>query len=260
VSRNRHNQLRVEQKTTFIRTITSALSIFLCFMVFHACKSLLPTKILPYSMVQYQKEKFVDKTEITVEQWAEFVFDGNLDRKPKEEISEQFLSHEVFYPTEKPDSLYRALGKIDYYELPVGFTYFDTLRYVELREILDFPITGITHDDALAYCAWRTSRYNDTNTDHTKQTIEFVLPDAVVYETVYPLNEKKYEETPIHRVNSRSSSLVNGFQVFGLQSNVAEMTATKGNIYGAPDILNLSTADDAPHQYIGFRCAGLVKD
>ena len=241
-------------------------------------------------MVEYQKEKFIDETEITVEQWAEFVFDGNEMHKPELSLIDGFAYAPLFYPSEEPDSLYRAFGKIHYFELPVVTEYFDTLNYAELRNILDFPVSGISYQSALAYCDWRTKKYNEKLTDHTKQTIHFVLPDSVVLQPLQKLHFQNSKDRKEPKANFESSEYgsrrdatskevganvgkqpvpvkslpPNEFGVYGLLGNVAEMTAQKGIAYGGSYKTNSAIIQQIPYQqpesWLGFRCVGLVKD
>ncbi len=239
-------------------------------------------------MVQYQEGKFIDESEITVEQWAEFVLDGHEARKPDSLISSQFSYHQIFYPSQPADSLYRAYGKISYYQLPVPFPYFDSLSYLELRSILDFPITGISFDDVQAYCAWRTERYNAKNTSHTKQTIHYTLPDSIViaqlselfienknhrpipianlsnahYQRTKDAPNKKVFETIGKQAVKTKSFPPNTHQVFDLYGNVAEMTNQKGKAIGG-SYQSQSTTPlyySQPENWLGFRCVGIVRE
>ena len=241
-------------------------------------------------MVEYQSEKFIDDTEITVEQWAEFVVDGNSQHKPNLELIQHFAYAPLFYPTSTPDSMYRAFGKLAYFDLPVVGEYFDTLNYIELRNILDYPISGISYESAIAYCNWRTNNYNGELTNHTRQSIRFVLPDSVVlqpFDELYLLNKRerkepkanfegvayeRWKDAPNTMVNEqigvqpvRSKALPpNKYGVFGLLGNVAEMTAHKGIAYGGSYETEASTLQrisyQGPQTWLGFRCIGLVED
>lgn len=272
-----------------MKNITTLFILMVGFALFQSCRSFLPTTILPYSMVEYQPGKFVDETEITVEQWAEFVFDGNEQHKPDSIISSQFSYHQLFYPPKQQDSIYRAFGKIDYFDLPVLSSYFDTLNYVQLRNILDFPISGIRYEDAVSYCQWRTEQYNQKKTMHTKKKIYFSLPDSVVLEPIPPLEvANKYDrKEPVANLSSarfeasrdapnkliakqigkqpiRAGALPpNEHGVYDFIGNVAEMTGEKGIAYGASyrstDTVLYNIAYTQPAAWLGFRCVGRVK-
>ncbi len=238
-------------------------------------------------MVQYEQGKWIDQSEITVEQWAEFVFDGNEKHKPKASISHQFAYHQLFYPNQEPDSLYRAYGKIGYYALPVIKTYFDTLNYKELRNILDYPISGISYDDALAYCAWRTEKYKQL-TDFTKQNIRFELPEPTSLTPLPSLTKLNKNNRPIPMANFKEAKYIrsgdapnnlvykqigkqpvavmsfdpNTAQVYDLNGNVAEMTKKEFKAIGGS--FNTSREDidhniyEKPEAWLGFRCVGIV--
>ena len=261
-----------------------------CLTLFASCKWLLPTQILPYSMVQYQKQKFIDETEVTVEQWGEFVFNGHGEHKPDSVISSRFAYHQLFYPTNEPDSMYQAFGKIDYYQLPVQKTYFDTLNYAELRNILDYPISGISYENAKAYCNWRTEKYNELRTPHTDQQIVFTLPDSVFLKPLVSVHgQNKHErKEPIANFQSaeyeqqrdaknklifnqigiqpvKATALQpNDYGVYGLQGNVAEMTNEKGLAYGGSYLTDNETIQGITYTrsetWLGFRCVGIVQE
>lgn len=241
-------------------------------------------------MVQYQPNHFVDDSEITVEQYAEFITDGNHNHKPDSSISKAFSYHSLFYPTQAPDSLYKALGKVNYYQLPVVKKHFDTLNYGELRQILDMPISGIAYEDAVAYTKWRTKKYNQERTSHTKQSIQFLLPDSVVLSkinTIYTSNQYNRRK-PLHNVKGASYEVKrdapnhkqyqaighqpiqvkklshNGYKVYDLVGNVAEMTSQKGIAYGGSYKASENNLQhiqyNKPEAWLGFRCVGVVKE
>lgn len=220
--------------------------LFICiiFLGLHSCKKLIPKGIFPYDMSQFEPGVFIDRTEITVEQYAEFVFDGNEIHRPNQKLTKEFRYHELFYPTQSPDSLYRALGKIDYYQLPVVFEYFDTLNYIQLRDILDFPITGISYDDAEAYTSWRTDKYNQLQTDHTKKKIKFSLPSSLDIDEEKPVNSEIYSEKNIYIVRSEKHAKKTVKNIYGLNSNARELTA--------------NSQERSPNSLTSFRCIGTV--
>lgn len=267
-----------------------SLIVLFVFIVLCSCKALLPKKILPYSMVQYQPNHFVDDSEITVEQYAEFLTDGNQKHRPDSSISKAFSYHSLFYPKQTPDSLYKAFGKVNYYQLPVVKAHFDTLNYAELRQILDMPISGVTYENAIAYTKWRTKKYNQERTSHTKKGIQFSLPDSVVFtkmNTIYTSNQYGRRK-PLYNIKGASYEVKrdapnkkqfeaigklpvpvkkfehNGYKVYDLVGNVAEMTRQKGVAYGGSyqtDEHNLQHIQyKQPEAWLGFRCIGVVTD
>ncbi len=173
----RKNKLGTSSKKYHIQLpfILKIFTVLFVITVLHSCKKFIPSNIYPYSMVKIGEGTFIDQTEITVEQYAEFVYDGNENHKPDSKITSQFKHHQVFYPSETPDSLFRAFGKIDYYNLPIPFEYFDTLNYSELRVILDRPVTGVDQENIESYIHWRTVKHNEIK--QSKQSISFRLVD-----------------------------------------------------------------------------------
>lgn len=90
--------------------------------------------IAPPNGVRIEKNIFIDKTEITNLNWLEYLY--YLYRDSTHAVYQQAL----------PDS-------------SVWLSYGDTVKtkhYLRYPPMRSFPIVGITHEQAKAYCAWRS--------------------------------------------------------------------------------------------------------
>ncbi len=135
-------------------------------------------------MLNIRNEILIDQTEVTVKNWLDFMFFNDLKEYPsfiqmkdlsEEEIAKlvsmkfdksllpvesemkQFVSHLISLDNKdlvaiqlKPD-----IGSYTYVTIPR-----DSLKNKKYREnirrLLDRPITGISYEQALKYCEWRT--------------------------------------------------------------------------------------------------------
>ncbi len=113
--------------------------------------------------VWVSKYKAIDETEITNLHWAEFLYYIKRD------------SSKLLYQQMQPDE--SKLPKEDYYSNPF-------FRF--------YPVVGITYEQAVIYCRWRTDVVTELTEKaiiskglqaHEKYTFEFRLPTEVEWET-----------------------------------------------------------------------------
>ena len=172
-------------------------------------------------------------------------------------------------------------------------------NYFSYHGTKHFPVIGISYEQALAYCAWRskmvTTHFNDVLKKEKKYKafadkkvlFEFSLPDELLWEKAaedglkieeYPFGQKIGIDTLSHfNVTTKSgnpkkepvecfnnSPNKNGF--YNLIGNVAEMVKEKGKSKGGsfahylPDCqIRNAIPYTKPEKWLGFRCACKVK-
>lgn len=161
-------------------------------------------------------------------------------------------------------------------------------RHVAYR---NFPVVGISYEQAVAYCKWRTERVKNHLTskkDFTHHNFEYRLPTKVEWERIaetstFSLNNNGKNEkgkyqiicahpdtigTPYPDVTVPVKSYQkNSLGIYNLLGNVAEMVNEKGISKGGGWKNNLEqcrVGKDAeyakPNAWLGFRCICVVKN
>ena len=235
---------------------------------------------IPPGTVQINDTLFADICEITNLAWQEYEFfiKSKYGALSKEHIASL------------PDTLcWRE--KISYNE-PYVIHYY---RHIAYRE---FPVVGISYEQANAFCKWRTERVKSFLTikkDFKNQNFEYRLPNKVEWEMlaesssqflsnngknekgVYSLNFIRYNVAEGIKkydcvVNSDVTAPVksywkNRFGIYNMLGNVAEMVSEKGISKGGSWINNLEdcrVGKEMPYQksasWLGFRCVCIKKN
>ncbi len=234
-------------------------------------------KFIPPGTSQITETFFADETEISNLSWLEYEFwtKTKYGKNSKEHIAML------------PDTLVWR-QKISDNEPYVQYYY----RHFAYR---DFPVVGIAHEQAVAFCKWRTERVKEFYYIKNKKeiNIEYRLPTKAEWEllsTVPPfyLNEpvnKKGEAMFNHRWMSDSlwqkhyekhksypdvtakvySYEKNQFGLYNIYGNVAEMVSEKGISKGGSwrNLLEECRAGKeipytAPTAWLGFRCVCVI--
>ncbi len=152
------------------------------------------------------------------------------------------------------------------------------------------PVVGISYEQAVAYCKWRsvfvTRLFNESlkqknkysSFENKKVAFQFSLPDEKMWQTaIQNQYEKSLKDTLIiiHNKCTRSnfkneplsafSNTPNALEFYNLIGNVAEMMAEKGKCKGGSYVHSFSESDpkttimySKPERWLGFRCACLV--
>ena len=227
----------------------------------------------PPGTVQINDTLFADETEITNIAWQEFEkWNASIyGKNSKEHLSTL------------PDTLVWR-EKNSFNEPYVQYYY----RHVAYK---NFPVVGISYEQVVAYCKWRTERVKTFLTLGKRfkyKDFEYRLPSKTEWEKLAEFsthvlnnngkNEKgKYQINCAHPdtigtpypdvtapVNSYSKSL---FGLYNMLGNVAEMINEKGVNKGGGWRNNLEqcrVGKDAeytkPNAWLGFRCVCIVKN
>lgn len=232
-------------------------------------------EVRPPGTVKIVENFFFDETELTNIDWREYVF---WMKKEYGEDSKEYLSS-------LPDTT--VWTKLDQ-----GFNEAMTKNYFSHPSFNSYPVVGISYNQAVHYCKWRTDRVKEMwalnfGKDNVPN-LEYRLPTktewALIANTGFkPLSKKakrKYKEmAPSFFLNIKQEEISNGsfytaptrsfhpnkHGVYHLFGNVAEMTAEKGIAKGGgwlhdyDDVMSDTNFEyTEPTAWLGFRCVAEI--
>jgi len=239
-----------------------------------ACLCLSFTKektFIPPGTVQINDTLFADEAEITNNAWQEYEFwtASIYGKNSKEHLATL------------PDTLVWR-EKNSYNEPYVQYYY----RHPAYKE---YPIVGVSYEQAIAYCKWRTERVKSVLTVKKIfkiQNFEYRLPSKTEWEKLAEtsslfLSNKGKNEKGAYQVNCAHPDTIgtpypdvtapvysywkNSFGLFNMTGNVAEMVSEKGISKGGGWRNNLEECrigKDAqytkPTAWLGFRCVCVI--
>lgn len=186
---------------------------------------------------------YVDQTEVLNIHWIEFLYFQEEGEKA------QFLPHESNQWFREPSLHYQ-------------------------------PITHISHEQAEAYCQWRS----EVVYKHTGLRVRYRLPTPEEWQMIAEaewnkLNQKKKAryarnlEAYVHEPHEEpfpalttADSPIRPMQLSHLFHNVSEMTSKKGLAMGGNNLvyenveeaMQTTFAYEGPHPYVGFRCVAEI--
>lgn len=261
-----------------IRNLLFLISVVLLFSSFY--KKPKKKKLIPPGTVQISETFFADQTEISNFSWREY----------ETWVKAKYGINSAEHLAVLPDTLvWRQLNSNN--ESYVKYYY----RHPAYK---DYPIVGISYDQAIAFCKWRTQRVKEFVYIRSKKEwdIEYRLPTKEEWETFsftvgspFHYNQTgKNEKGNIMLNHSRPlddtigvagtnddnadvtapvfSYWKNAFGIFNAFGNVAEMISEKGISKGGSWKHNLeecragkSIPYEKPTSWLGFRCVCVVK-
>ncbi|MDY0015326.1 MAG: hypothetical protein RBS13_03880 [Bacteroidales bacterium] len=198
-------------------------------LIFFITDSLCNFRVPPGTVLLDRKTStYMDAAEITVSAWAEYLF---WLKKEKGEQSEAYLS--AIPDSTTCEKLYGA------------FRYFSHPRF------RNYPIVGINHAQAIAYCQWRSDRVNENS---KKRKMLYVLPDVQDYQMAFDKQRKRKKIiSGIEAINPKKKKLK------GIGYNVQELTADSNVIVAGMEEGHLIFDDYRGISYtLGFRCKAII--
>ncbi len=227
---------------------------------------------IPPGTVKMAEGYFVDETEISNFNWVEYMYWHQ----------KKFGKESPEYIATLPDT--SVWGQLK--ELEANY-----LRHPGFR---DFPVVGVSHQQAVHFCKWRSKMVNtyiyirdnkveyhsDSTYDEAPQLFQYRLPTEEEWKQMaeFPLTEKamkkisksqeedcnfykKGEKGVINMLKPNHSYYPNSAGVYNIYGNVAEMISEEGYVYGGSWVHfkkdaknNNGIKYDQPTDWIGFRC------
>jgi formylglycine-generating enzyme required for sulfatase activity len=232
-----------------------------------------PKKFIPPGTVQITENFFADEVEITNFSWREY---ENWTKIKYGKFSPEHLA------TLPDTNVWR--NKISYNE-PYASYYYQHPAYK------NYPVVGISYEQAVAYCKWRTEKVKEFYRFRYKKEIdiEYRLPSKQEWEIIccsYPIymNNNGKNEKGFHTFNFADTSYSYGkngqipkeypdvtapvtsyarnmFGIYNTYGNVAEMLSEKGICKGGSWKHNFEecrAGKDIPYEkptaWLGLRC------
>ncbi|MDR2409810.1 MAG: SUMF1/EgtB/PvdO family nonheme iron enzyme, partial [Bacteroidales bacterium] len=187
---------------------------------------------IPVNVVPLDKtsNSYIDIHEVTIGDWNVFLnYIKSVD-------GESSLAYQGSFPN---DAICRQVYKVDDYMTNPAFQ--------------DYPVIGITYEQARSYCGWRTDNENRNKKKTNTTTYIYSLPTESDYQNAYDLQVKKTSVKSITPVNLKATELTN------IADNVREITANKKVVLEAgANGLRFENYSDA-NANLGFRCKLILK-
>ena len=234
-------------------------------------------KFIPPGTVQINDTLFADETEITNFAWQEY------ESWTKTIYGKDSKEHLATLPD---TTCWRA--KLSYNEPYVQYYY----RHPAYK---DFPVIGISYDQATNYCKWRTARVKSLlsiKKDYKNQCFEYRLPSKLEWENIAetsstilnnngknakgeymincisPLQNENQMATGTGDIIAPVKSYKKNFNgLYNLLGNVAEMVNEKGISKGGGwknTLEECRVGKDQeftkPNSWTGFRCVCVIKN
>ncbi|MDR0368551.1 MAG: formylglycine-generating enzyme family protein [Bacteroidales bacterium] len=130
---------------------------------------------------------------------------------------------------------------------------YKTENYLNNPELQNYPVVGITLQQAKRYCSWRTDYENRNKKKSNTSSYLFSLPTESEFQNAYDAQKTKTSVNSLTSVNTKSKELT------GLSDNVNEMTANGKTVIGAASNgLRFGDYTNADAM-LGFRCKVIVR-
>ncbi|MDR1793268.1 MAG: SUMF1/EgtB/PvdO family nonheme iron enzyme [Bacteroidales bacterium] len=190
-------------------------------------------------LIDKEKKIYLDKTEITVNQWFEYYTD----------IKSRYSEQTAQYSLSVPDTaLFRQIygfsffGYLDSTEIPTV----KKERKILQKKVATLPMSCFTHRQAMAFCQWLTQKVNkELKSQKKTYQLTFSLPTVADYQNAFS-RAKITQNVPL-------SPCVKGSKIMGLTDNVSEYSSDFQQIICGVENKTIKTTSSTA-QPIGFRC------
>jgi formylglycine-generating enzyme required for sulfatase activity len=170
---------------------------------------------------------YIDMNEITVANWREFLY----------WTSEKYGKESAEYGSKLPDSMV-----IQTYQ-----------PHWEHPSFASYPIIGISYEQAIEYCKWRTNVVNEyLKSKKLKYTVSYSLPTETDLQEAFKQQKNKTNATELTHIAYKNKKLIN------IADNAQELTANKTVLHGEHSATLQFTPYQGPNNIIGFRCVAEI--
>ena len=251
------------------------------------CTSLYSNGQIPYGMVQLKDSVYLQEHEVTNAEWIEYIFYFN--RPLASQLNIDHLSQAQVTADRLPDANMNGSSSVKkLFNFDSGFAIIDNADIFITRQaiavpkgvlqtmvrdtliyLLNQPVTGISRDQALAYCHWVGQLINHDFKTHYEST----LPSSAMYQ--YVLSNRNRKDTPWlngrkpikkdkapaikSRINQVNFDHPDNFGVHALWDNAQEILRDGKVITGYKEDKIIAQDIPVPNSTTGFRCACEVK-
>ena len=242
-----------------------------------------------YYMERMDDSTFIDIEEVSVADMMAFVLEDSSMAMPEPEVVQELPYGPLFYGIRSgstrtvkgwPRGGPRVTATVSNDSVATKAQRF------RARRLMDYPIAGITYEQAMAYCAWRTKHHGAYQ--RVEGEVVFQLPSPEEYERLlsvrdstgggcpafnyscqpcHPQFKGKHafihagsELTPVDGYHTDSLGLLN------IRGNAAEMTSVRGIAKGGCYALPAREASPhavqyyhKPEPWLGFRCVARIR-
>ena len=130
---------------------------------------------------------------------------------------------------------------------------YKTDNYLTNPELQNYPVVGITYNQARWYCSWRTDYENSNKKKSNAGTYIYSLPTETDYQNIYDVQKVKTSVKTISEVNTKSKEMT------GIADNANEITENNKVVTGAgANGLRFENYSEAGVM-LGFRCKVVIQ-
>lgn len=231
------------------------------------------------------------QTEVTLHEWVDFIANNGFDPSlyPKNAYLSDSWTRLIFDDLKNKGNFKHLMEKrvSVYHQNQISIwlkrdALFDSLKKSQVIP-LNSPITGITFDQAVRFCKWKEQLINNDRDDSKK--IQIGLPSIEIYKLVienidslcahcsdtctrFSFNYKHsscQDKDISNSLQGQSLLRVDSYRptrldLYGIQGNAAEMTASKGvamggsfRHYASQSVNSEVQSYSGPEEWLGFR-------
>lgn len=242
-----------------------------------------------YGMERLDDSTFMDSEEVSVGEMMAFAIEHPDLAMPDPTVMQELPYGPLFYG-ERSGSMRTIKGLTRMYRPITTTVPSDSVatkaQRIRARRLMDYPIAGITYEQAMAYCAWRTKNHGEYQ--RVEGEVVFQLPTPEENERLLSIRDSTNGHCAVFNYNCQPCHLqtkgkqaflrpgseltpVQGYlpdtmKLYNMRGNAAEMTSTpgiaKGGSYAHPAREAWPQAIQhyhKPEPWLGFRCVARIR-
>jgi uncharacterized protein (TIGR02145 family) len=257
------------------------------------------SKERPFATVEVGKDIYFDETEVDVGSWLSYytwvLMHKGTDEAQKVLPDSNAVEPEVWkYISVKSNEFFEVQGA--YTNEPIGYfrkkcieskKFGERITYTDDCALIHFPITGVTYEQVISFCQWRTKLlgkgkyiFKLPSQDELKKiALKSLSGNEIIKGTKDSVNEKSFamynykahcncwKDSVLGRLMAVGAFPSDNLKLFEVYGNVSEMTSEKGIAKGGNFTLyakqchpNSVQHYSKPEIWLGFRCIAVIGD